>query len=148
MELFKLDAGFAFLISQKALIVENDKLLVLENTLNNSSWELPGGLLEMDEPLEDGTVRKVLEETGLTISVDRLLTTWDHWYHPFVVDDGRKLNVRIIELAYVCTRIKGEVKLSHEHQSYRWATREELRNLPLSPNSDRAIRCFIDEENH
>lgn len=145
MELFKLDINFAFLISQKALIVQDDKLLVLENMSSNSSWELPGGLLEMNEIFTDGLMREVLEETGLIISMGKLCATWDHWFDGFVVDDGRKLNVRILELAYICTKVEGDVTLSHEHQAYRWATKEELRNLPLSPNSDIAIRHFINE---
>jgi 8-oxo-dGTP diphosphatase len=150
VELLKLAASFAFLISQKALIVENEKLLVLGNTLDDhsggSSWELPGGLLEMNEPLVAGILREVLEETGLTISVGRLFATWDHWHHGFIVNDGRKLDVRIVGLAYICKRVDGDVTLSYEHQMYRWASREELRKLPLAPNSDIAIRAFVEED--
>lgn len=41
MELFDLDISSTFLISQKALIEDNDKVLILQNTLGEiASWEL------------------------------------------------------------------------------------------------------------
>lgn len=33
--------------------------------LNSGSWELPGGTIEDNEPLEDGLVRECVEETGV-----------------------------------------------------------------------------------
>ena len=36
-------------------------------------WNLPGGRIERNETPDDGVVREVAEETGLRITVDRLL---------------------------------------------------------------------------
>ncbi|MHC4109943.1 MAG: NUDIX domain-containing protein [Planctomycetota bacterium] len=44
------------------------KLLLVErrNEPFKGKWCLPGGFLEIDEELEDGVVRELVEETGLT----------------------------------------------------------------------------------
>lgn len=38
-------------------------------------WSLPGGRLEVDESAEEGVVREVREETGLTVRVEREVGT-------------------------------------------------------------------------
>ncbi|WP_369169474.1 NUDIX domain-containing protein [Streptomyces sp. R28] len=39
---------------------------------NNGTWELPGGVLELDETPEAGVARGVLEETVIHLEVDEL----------------------------------------------------------------------------
>lgn len=147
MAYYKLDADKAFLISQKALLLEDSKLLVLENSEAErggvSEWELPGGLLELDEPLEDGLLREIREETGLEASVGEVFTVWEHREPRFVVQDGRSLEVRVIELAYWCTRRAGEIRLSHEHRQYRWASRDTLQTLVFCRNSQQAVAKYL-----
>jgi 8-oxo-dGTP diphosphatase len=40
---------------------------------NPGKWDLPGGKVDVGENLEQGLLRKVAEETGLTISLQRVL---------------------------------------------------------------------------
>lgn len=49
-------------------IVKDDKLLVVIPTWS-TLYELPGGGVEMEETMLEGTAREVLEETGYTISL-------------------------------------------------------------------------------
>jgi len=39
---------------------------------DNGRWEPPGGVLELDETIEDGLRREIKEETGIDITVDTL----------------------------------------------------------------------------
>src|SRR3990170_1841169 len=102
MDFYRLEKDFIFLISQKALILKRERLLILRNTADrlgrNIQWELPGGLLEMEEPLHQGLLREVAEETHLTVSLGPLFHTWDYSEYPFKLNDGRVVHARILEL--------------------------------------------------
>jgi hypothetical protein len=57
MEYYNLDQSKTFLVSQKALLTQDERLLILKmptGFLQSAEpvWELPGGLLEMDEDCE------------------------------------------------------------------------------------------------
>jgi len=146
MDFYDLPKGKALLVSQKALIKKQSRLLILKNTTDNPQWELPGGLLEMGEDMESGLKREVKEETGIEISVEKLVVTWDYWLESFRFKDNKVLDVRVIGLAYFCSKTGGKIKLSHEHSQYKWATKKELLNLNLAPNSKIAINAHINNK--
>jgi 8-oxo-dGTP diphosphatase len=140
LDLYNLNFGATFLISQKAVIFYKDKILVLgRRTEKRLIWELPGGLLEIQEEMIAGLMREVKEETGLTIKVNDLFTTWDHNIEDFRLKDGRKLNCRIIELAYKCCSNNVRIKVSNEHDVFEWACLDDLTNYTFHENSKHAI---------
>jgi ADP-ribose pyrophosphatase YjhB (NUDIX family) len=147
MEYYELPQGKVFLISQKALIVEEKRLLMLrrvdERIAGEPQWGLPGGFLEIDESIVKGLVREVQEEAGLAVRVGKLVAVWDHWEKDFVLRDGRVCDVRIVELGYVCDVISGSIKLSEEHDRYLWADESDLRKLNISPDSSGAIDEYL-----
>ena len=136
MDHYHLPKDQAILVTQKALIF-NDKgqLLILKNNLglpeSRKKWDFPGGLLEMDESLEEGLIREVLEEAGLEVEIGELVGVGDFWSR-FEFEDRRVKKVRFVALAYKCRYLGGEVKLSYEHSQYRWATPEEVKKLKIT----------------
>lgn len=147
MDLYNIDKNKAFLVSLKALVVQKGKLLVLKNTAEvrgkKSQWELPGGILEISEDLKEGLIREVREETGLKVIIGDIFTIWDHWEYGFKFKDGRVLDVRKLEITFICQKTGGEIKLSDEHSQFKWATREELKELDFAPNSKTAIKKYL-----
>ena len=65
------------------LIRRGDEVLVRrrpEGTVYAGYWEFPGGKCEPGESPAETTVRECLEETGLTVVVDRLRRVIEHHY--------------------------------------------------------------------
>jgi 8-oxo-dGTP diphosphatase len=147
MKYYELPETETFLVSQKALIVKDGRFLMLrrvdERKIGEPQWGLPGDLLEIDEPIVNGLVPEVHEESGLTVRVGKLVGVSDHWVRDLVPGDGRVCDVRIVELAHVCSVISGSVELSKEHDRYLWADESELRELNISPDSSRAIDEYL-----
>jgi 8-oxo-dGTP pyrophosphatase MutT (NUDIX family) len=55
------------------LIVHGDKILFVRSTRTKQLWAFPGGKSELGETPKETAVREVLEETGLSINVQREL---------------------------------------------------------------------------
>lgn len=153
MELFDLKPNQHFLISQKAVIENKGKILVLWNTESKrgktSRWELPGGLLYTNENLKAGLLREVKEETCLNIRIIKPLFVQVHSYNGFQLKDGRKINARIVGIAYLCKLSPGfqRLKLSWEHDRFKWATPKEIGKLDLAKNSKKLIEKYLKERN-
>ncbi|HRF28352.1 MAG TPA: NUDIX domain-containing protein [Candidatus Saccharibacteria bacterium] len=87
--------------------------------------DIPGGRIEVDEPLEQALAREIQEETGLSLrAVHKLLAAQDIFVNA--------KNLRVIRLTYVA-EAEGEVALSNEHSDYTWLTIENAMRTNLDP---------------
>ncbi|CAN5811087.1 hypothetical protein BH23ACT11_BH23ACT11_01510 [soil metagenome] len=93
-------------------------LLLLRPT---GTWDPPAGRLATGENFEQGAIREVHEETGLLINPQRPLATW--------VGEGPN-GGRLAAVTFIGRTLSTDVRLSHEHLDYRWATVEEWLKLP------------------
>ena len=56
-----------------ALFLNEQGLLLLVNPTYKPQWEIPGGLVELNESPHTACIREVKEEIGLKIEPERLL---------------------------------------------------------------------------
>jgi ADP-ribose pyrophosphatase YjhB (NUDIX family) len=54
-------------VSVAAAIVDDNGRFLAIRRADNGRWEPPGGVLELDESIEQGLIREVAEETGLRV---------------------------------------------------------------------------------
>jgi 8-oxo-dGTP pyrophosphatase MutT (NUDIX family) len=64
-----------------------------------------------------------MEETGLTVQVGPPFFTWISGYPAGHRNEGKK----VFLIAYLCDYVAGDVSLSHEHEKFRWVTRDDYR---------------------
>ncbi|OGE87655.1 MAG: hypothetical protein A3J07_02985 [Candidatus Doudnabacteria bacterium RIFCSPLOWO2_02_FULL_49_13] len=99
----------------KAFIVKDGRLLMLKRRANDphmpGAWDIPGGRLELGEDPYEGLKREAREEANLNIEIIMPISV-----HHFVRDDGQKITLTI----YWCKFLTSEIKLSEEHQEYKW----------------------------
>ena len=116
----------------------NDKILLLRRSKNKTSqhglYELPGGKLEKKQTPKEAALSETLEESGLEVKIIRTL-------EPHVDDSMQKIYHGFI------ARIMGkkvEVKLSDEHDEYRWMTVKEALSMdaPLSHHAEYLFRLW------
>jgi len=110
-----------FCVGQKAFIEKDGKVLVLYDPIEG--LDFPGGKIQEDEA-RDGDVsslvaalqREVREETELEIKVGDPFAVW---YHEFL-REGRNAGKVVYLVGFKCRYVSGEVKLSEEHDNFRW----------------------------
>lgn len=113
------------------LIVVNPKtkkLLLIRRSKTDDrrpgQWDIPGGMVEPDERVEDAALRECREEVGIDVSVNtvKLVYTDRHYFD----DDSTKL---VNWLLFYGLSEEVAVKLSFEHDEYRWVSASEAVNL-------------------
>ena len=77
----------------------------------------------MGEPPEEGIRREVLEETGLRVSVVKSLGT-----RSYILSD-RGSDDKALVTFLLKVNGKSEIKLSEEHDKYRWVSESELSDV-------------------
>jgi 8-oxo-dGTP pyrophosphatase MutT (NUDIX family) len=82
---------------------DEEQILVVENTLNNR-YEFPGGGVDIHESFEEGLIREVWEETGLSVAIDHFILFDDEF---FLTPSGKHWHT--IKCFYRCHALSGEL---------------------------------------
>lgn len=101
-------------VSVAAAVVDTDGRILVIRRSDNGHWEPPGGVLELDETIEDGLRREVLEETGLEIEPLALTGVYKNMVR------------RIVALVFRARIVGGTLRLSDEVAELRWMTTDEV----------------------
>jgi 8-oxo-dGTP diphosphatase len=59
-------------VSVAAVVTDDQNRVLVIERRDNGAWEIPGGVLELNESISAGVRREVLEETGLAVEPTRL----------------------------------------------------------------------------
>ena len=95
-------------------VITDDGRALLIRRLDTLHWEPPGGVLELDEPIENGLRREVREETGLMIEPVTLTGVY------------KNMARGIVALVFRCNVISGHPTVNDEVSEFRWAKPEEV----------------------
>ncbi len=100
---------------------KNEVLLVRRSPgqLNANRYTLPGGFLDRDEDAREGSVREIMEETGLSVKVLYL-------FHIVDTPNRPKEDRQNVEFRYVTEVIGGKEKVSNETSELKWVSEETL----------------------
>lgn len=100
-----------------------NRILLLQRSKDDSiganTWEGAGGNLEFGEKPDDAIKREIREETGITE-----ITIKNVAYVTLVDSDAPYLII-----AYICESQTETVTVSHEHQTFMWADKEECKKM-------------------
>jgi len=124
--------------SVSAVIFDRHGRLLLQQRSDGAQWGLPGGSVEIGESLAAAVVREVLEETGLTVRVRRLVGVYSEPERQVIrYPDGTVWHY--VNACFECARREGDLRTSAETLDLRYFP---LRRLPatLLPNHRIRIR--------
>lgn len=103
-----------FSVSVAGAVLREDGRVLAIRRRDNGHWEPPGGVLESGEPMQEGLVREVLEETGLTVKAERLSGVYQN------------LGRDIVALVFRCHAVSGDLRPSDETSELEWLTQAEI----------------------
>lgn len=94
-------------------------------------WSLPGGIVELGEPVVAALHREVREETGLEVTIVRLAEI----YERIVPDAESRTEYHFVLLDYLCHVESGTLKAGDDAAEVRWFASTELASLEMTPDS-------------
>jgi 8-oxo-dGTP diphosphatase len=118
-----------------AVIVDDDeRVLLTRRTIPpfQGQWVMPGGKIDLGEPILRALHREVMEEVGLRVEVEGLVDVFEH------LTPGESLDHFVI-LYYRCRPLSCDVNHNPgEVSEARWVSREELADYEM-PDGTRFI---------
>lgn len=116
------------------IIDDHERVLLTKRSIPpfQGMWVMPGGKIELGEPIAVALQREVEEEVGLTVEVGRLIDVFEH------VTPGED-NCHYIILFYRCRPLHQELQHNpDEVLESCWVKRTDLRQYSM-PEGTRAI---------
>ncbi len=103
-----------------AVIFDTDGRVLLQQRTDNGLWGLPGGAIEFGEPVVAALHREVMEETGLTIVIDRLVGVYSHPDHHQIITYPDGNVVHFVSTCFTCRPTGGTLTLGEETSGLAW----------------------------
>ena len=119
-------------VSVAAAIIDDEGRVLATQRVDNGHWEPPGGVLELEESVEDGVRREVLEETGLVVEVERLTGVY------------KNMTRGIVALVFRCRAVGGSLCLTDEVRASRWMSPAELSDSMTEAYAVRLLDALLD----
>jgi ADP-ribose pyrophosphatase YjhB (NUDIX family) len=102
-------------VSVAAVVVREDERVLAIRRRDNNEWQIPGGVLELEETAEAGLARETREETGLGVKPERLAGIYKH------------MRLGVVALVFRCAlNGEGQETLSDETAEIGWLTAAEV----------------------
>ena len=123
----------AFPVSVKGVVVQDGKVLLLEN--ERAEWELPGGKLELGEDPADCVVREIREEAGWQVAVGPLLDCWQYHIRP---------GGDVVIVTYGCyVNSADPPMISNEHKRAGLFTPDQVPGLVMPEGYKRSVAAWF-----
>ena len=107
-----------YIVSQKAVLIRDGKVLIVEFTNKKMGWDIPVGRGDKGETSESAFRREIEEELGFIEFENLGVVDYDIW---FTAD-----NIPVCGIANLIRNDNDEVRLSPEHGDMRWIDEEDI----------------------
>ena len=118
---------------------------LLTRRTDNGLWCIPGGAMEAGESAAEACIREVWEETGLHVSVKRLVGVYSNPNQLVVYPDGNKAH--IVVMSFETEIVSGKLGLSNETTAAGYFSMEEMETMPMhGQHKQRVEDALVDQK--
>ena len=114
-------------IAVNALVFNRKKEVLLAKRKDNGLWCIPGGHVELGEPLVKACLRELFEETGLKAKVLKLVGVYSDTRNSLHIRQGPQWHT--VRISFLCRVTGGKITLSEETTEVRYFKLSQLPRL-------------------
>ena len=120
-------------LGASAVIFDADRMKVLlTKRADNGRWCLPSGKMEPGESIEEACAREVLEETGLVVTLSRLIGLYSTPHQLIEYADGNK--IQVVSGCFEGVVESGTLITSDETTDFGYFGAEEIAKMDVMEN--------------
>jgi ADP-ribose pyrophosphatase YjhB (NUDIX family) len=121
-----------------AVIVDGGQVLLIRRKYEplKGHWSLPGGTVEVGEPLETALTREMLEETGLVVDVGPVIEVFDR----IMRDEQRRVRYHFVLIDYLCWPAGGTLRAGSDVDAAIWVDPSSLAQYSLTEKASSVIQ--------
>jgi 8-oxo-dGTP pyrophosphatase MutT (NUDIX family) len=116
------------------------RILLIERT-DNGLWTIPGGGMEVGETIAQTAVREVEEETGLRVTVDRLVGIYTNPRHVIAYSDGEVRQQ--FSVCFACSITGGQLATSSESGQVGFFAPDDIEAMHVHESIRVRIRDYL-----
>jgi 8-oxo-dGTP diphosphatase len=128
-----------FLIGQKAIVFDNNSNILLlrrsQKTPRPGGWDFIGGGLNKNESAIDGIKREIKEEAGINVVNIKPITITNH----------KEEKDSVVLIFYSAKAKSKKVKLSWEHDDYKWVSKKDILKLKIPTAMRKIIKTYYEK---
>jgi len=122
------------MVAVGAVVKKGSSIVLVKRTHEPGKgfWSIPGGLVELGEPVKDAVKREVREETGLEVEIDKLIDVIDN----IVYDRSRRLKFHYVLVDFLVHPVGGRLR---DSSKTRWLKAGELSKYRLTKTATKLL---------
>ncbi len=119
------------------IIVQDGRVVLIKRKYEPLAgrWSIPGGALDVGEPLEVGVARELYEETGLVTRVGPVVEVFDR----ILRDEEGRVKYHFVLVDYLCVPIDGTLVAGDDVSDAVWVSLEGLGPYELTEKTTQVI---------
>jgi 8-oxo-dGTP diphosphatase len=95
---------------------------------NKGRWSIPGGAVEVGEPLRQAGQREVMEECGIEVRPGALIDVFD----TIVPDADGRTRYHYVIIDFLADYVSGDLRPATDVMDARWMTRQDLDHFDIT----------------
>ncbi|MCL2867495.1 MAG: NUDIX hydrolase [Clostridia bacterium] len=109
---------------------KNGNMLLVK--LQHRGWDTPGGQIEVGENLEEGVLREILEESGITAAVRCLVGIYSNVGQHLYYDGVTNVPTKVM-FDFICDYVDGTPTTSDETSEVIWIPKTKVMDYVTAP---------------